>query len=357
MRPTPPSSWLGGSQRLFHQVTLDPEGMVQWRDRVARGEGVGPRVLTSGPYFDHHPSVVGWIEGVGSAEAALAKFEVWKDRIDVVKVYSSTTEEEIGALAEAAHSAGLKMTGHLGGPVTSLRAIALGIDGLEHRIFAIAEITDAGQADPLTQQYCSLADVDLDGPAITDLIRAIVESDVWVTPTIVTIQGIHPDFEPPAEEWLEYLAPDLQERMVQMPAYLDEEGAACLAEALSKQLEFVRRVSESGGLVLAGTDPVSPNLTPGYGLHAEMGNFVKAGLTPLEAISIATRNGAAALGLSDEIGSIETGMRADLVVVRGDPASDISQIGNTVWVFKAGVLYDPATLRESAKGMIRMATG
>jgi len=180
---------------------------------------------------------------------------------------------------------------------------------------------------------------------------------VWVTPTIVTIQGIHPDFEPPAVEWLEYLAPDLQERMAQIPAYLDEEGAACLERALSKQLEFVRRVHESGGLVLAGTDPVSPKVVPGYGIHAEMGNFVRAGLTPLEAISIATRNGAAALGLSDQIGSVEAGKQADLVVVRGDPASNISQIGNTVWVFKAGVRYDPTTLRESAKGMIRLPTG
>jgi imidazolonepropionase-like amidohydrolase len=292
---------------------MDITGMTDFRDRVARGEAVGPRILTSGPYFDHDPSVVGWIEGVSSAEEAIAKFEAWKDRIDVVKVYSSITENELGALAQAAHAEGLKMTGHLGGPVPTLRAIELGIDGLEHGIFAIAEITDAGQADP--------------------------------------------NFEPPTDDWLEYLSPDLQEMMTQMPAYLDEEGSACLDRALSKQLVFIRRVHESGGMVLAGTDPVSPKVVPGYGLHAEMANFVRAGLGPLEAISNVTMGAATILDLDDQIGSVEAGKRADLVVVRGDPASDISQIGNTVWVFKGGERYDPAALRESAKGRISLPAG
>ena len=347
----------GGVTTVFSPGDFDPEGMIELRDRIARGEAVGPTVLTAGPYFDHDPSMVGWIEGVGSAAEALKKFEAWKARIDVVKVYSSITEEELGALADAAHAEGMKMTGHLGGQVATLRAIELGIDGLEHGIFAIAEITDAGQADPLNQQYCSLANLDLDGPIVGDLVQAIVENDVWITPTIVTLQGIHPDFEPPAYEWLEYLSPELREVMTQAPAYLDEVGAQCLEQALTKQLEFVRRVHESGGLVLAGTDPVSPDVVPGYGLHAEMANFVRAGLRPLEAISIATRNGSAALGLSDQIGSVVAGKQADLVVVRGDPASDISHIGNTVWVFKAGMRYDPSTLRESAKGKIGVTAG
>lgn len=346
----------GGVTTVFSPGDFDPEGMTALRDGVERGEAVGPTIRTAGPYFDHDPSMVGWIEGVASAEEALAKFEAWKDRIDAVKVYSSITEDELGALAEAAHTEGLKMTGHLGGPLSTLRAIELGIDGLEHGIFAVSDITDAAQDAPLSEQYCSLAEVDLDGPVVEELIRAIVEDDVWVTPTIVTMQGIHPGFVPPAEEWLEYLSPEMQERMVGIPAYIDDEGAACLDRAIEKQLEFVRRVHERGGLVLAGTDPVSPKVVPGYGIHAEMANFVRAGISPLDAISIATRNGAIALGLSDRVGTVEAGKRADLVVVRGDPSSDISRIGNTVWVFKAGQQYDPAHLRQSARGRIGLPT-
>lgn len=342
----------GGVTTVFSPGDFDPEGMTDLRDRITRGEAVGPAVLTAGPYFDHDPSIVGWIQGIGSAGEALAKFEAWKNRIDAVKVYTNITEEELGALAGAAHANGLKMTGHLGGQVTTLRAIELGIDGLEHGLFAVAEVTDAGQDDPLADQYCALAAVDLDGPVVENLIRAIVEEGVWITPTIVTLQGIHPDFHPPTEDWLDYLSPDLGERMARMPAYLDSRGAACLDEALSRQLEFVRRIHEAGGLVVTGTDPVSPKVVPGYGLHAEMANLVRAGFTPLEAITAATRDGAVALGLTGEVGTVEAGKRADLVVVRGDPASDITAIGNTVSVYRAGVRYDPSALRESARGMI-----
>jgi len=346
----------GGVTTVFSPGDFDPEGMIELRDRIARGEVVGPTVLTAGPYFDHDPSVVGWIQGVGSVEEALAKFEAWKDRIDAVKVYTNITEEELGALAGAAHANGLKMTGHLGGQVTTLRAIELGIDGLEHGLFAIAEITDAGQADPLADQYCALAAVDLDGPVAESLIRGMVDEGVWVTPTIVTLQSIHPDFQPPTEAWLDYLSPELGERMAQMPAYLDPGGAACLDGALSRQLEFVGRIHEAGGRVVTGTDPVSPKVVPGYGLHAEIANLVQAGFTPLEAITAATRDGAVALGLIGEVGTLEAGKRADLVVVLGDPASDIATIGNTVSVYRSGIRYDPDSLRESARGMIGLAT-
>ena len=106
----------------------------------------------------------------------------------------------------------------------------------------------------------------------------------------------------------------------------------------------------------AGTDPVSPKVVPGYGIHAEMVNFVRGGVSPFEAFSMATLNGVVALGLSAEIGTLEPGKRADLVVVRGDPASDTIRIGNTVWVFRSGVRYDPAALRESAEGKIGLPT-
>jgi len=348
-----PSLFLaGGVTTVFSPGDFDPEGMIALRDAVARGEVVGPRILTAGPYFDAEPSLVPWIEGVGSPDEVRAKLAEWKDRIDAAKVYSSLREPEMAALIQEAHASGLKVTGHLGGPVETRRAIELGIDGLEHGIFAVTELTNIQQSAPLLEQYCGLAAVELDGPVAQDLIESIVENRVWITPTIVTMQGIHPESEPPVQDWATYLSDDLRSLMEQQAPYLDEVGADCLERALEIQLEFVRRVNLAGGLVLTGTDPVSPKLTPGYGLHAEMANLVQAGLTNLDAIRSATRNGAVALGLQGEIGTIEVGKRADLVVVSGDPATDILDIGNTLWVFKGGVKYDPALLREAARGKI-----
>lgn len=342
----------GGVTTVFSPGDFDPEGMIAQREFIARGTSIGPRILTAGPYFDHQPSVVPWIEGVASTEEALSKFRAWSDRIDAVKIYTSMTEAGMEVVIGAAHAIGLRVTGHLGGPVTTSRAIELGIDGLEHGIFAIAELTDVSQTAPLSEQYCAQAAIDLDSPVARDLIDAIVAENVWITPTIVTIQSIHPAFTPPTPDWADYLTEAARAALEEAPDYIDAEGADCLARALEIQHEFVRRVHEAGGLVVTGTDPVLPSITPGFGLHAEMANFVRAGLTPVDAIRAATSNGATALGIDERVGTIEAGKLADLVVVRGDPSERVEDVGNTVWVFKAGTRYDPRALLASVKGTI-----
>lgn len=353
-----PSLFLaGGVTTVFSPADFDPDGMIALREAIDAGRVVGPRILTAGPYFDSEPSVVPWIEGVSSPAEAREKLAGWVDRIDAAKVYSSLREEEMSVVIQDAHAAGLKVTGHLGGPVETMRAIQLGIDGLEHGVFAVAELTGVPQMAPINEQYCALAEVDLDGAVAEGLIASIIDERVWVTPTIITMMGIHPDFDPPTETWGDYVTDDLRTVMDGQPSYLDSEGAECLTRALAVQLEFVRRIHDGGGLVVTGTDPVSPKLTPGYGLHAEMATLVEAGLTPLDAIRAATSNGALALGLQNEIGTIEVGKKADLVVVLGDPVTDIQAVGNTAWVFKGGVRHDPGALRAAARGKIGLPSG
>ena len=112
---------------------------------------------------------------------------------------------------------------------------------------------------------------------------------------------------------------------------------------------------DKGGLIVTGTDPVIPILLPGYSLHRELENLVNAGLTPLEAIQAATLNSAIATRLDAEKGSIAPGKIADLVIVDGNPDINITDIGNTVMVFKYGVPYTPELLRKSVEGLIGRA--
>jgi imidazolonepropionase-like amidohydrolase len=88
-----------------------------------------------------------------------------------------------------------------------------------------------------------------------------------------------------------------------------------------------------------------------------MATLVEAGLTPLDAIRAATSNAAVVLGLLNEIGTIEVGKKAELVVVLGDPVTDIQAVGNTEWVFKGGVRHDPGALRAAALGKIGLPSG
>jgi hypothetical protein len=120
-----------------------------------------------------------------------------------------------------------------------------------------------------------------------------------------------------------------------------------------KEMDFEFAFAKAGGLLLAGLDPTGyGGVVPGFGDHREVELLVEAGFTPIEAIKIATLNGAQWLGVADKIGSIAPGKQADLVVIKGDPSKTISDIENVETVFKDGVGYDPAKLLESTRGKV-----
>jgi hypothetical protein len=126
-----------------------------------------------------------------------------------------------------------------------------------------------------------------------------------------------------------------------------------LPAAFMKELEFEYAFSKAGGLLLAGLDPTGMGgVIAGFGDQREVELLVEAGFTPLEAIHIATYNGAQYLGELDRIGTIVAGKQADLVVVKGDPSKKIEDIENVETVFKDGVGYDSAKLIESVRGSV-----
>ena len=122
-------------------------------------------------------------------------------------------------------------------------------------------------------------------------------------------------------------------------------------QAYTNELGLERQFVAAGGLLLAGPDPTgNGGVIPGFGDQRELELLVEAGFTPVEAIRIATLNGATYLGLADRIGSIAPGKNADLFIVKGNPAAKIDDVENVVLVFKDGVGYDSAKLIRSVKG-------
>jgi imidazolonepropionase-like amidohydrolase len=120
---------------------------------------------------------------------------------------------------------------------------------------------------------------------------------------------------------------------------------------LRRDMDLERAFVAAGGLLMAGSDPVGVGgLVPGFADQREIELLVEAGFTPLDAIRIATLNGATFLGRQDRIGSIAVGKNADLVVIKGDPSKHITDIENVEIVFKDGVGYDTNRLLMSAKG-------
>src|ERR1700687_1770225 len=118
-----------------------------------------------------------------------------------------------------------------------------------------------------------------------------------------------------------------------------------------RDMELEHAFAEAGGLLLAGPDPTgNGGVVPGFGDQRGIELLVEAGFSPVEAIKIATLNGAKYLGKQDQIGTVAAGKNADLVVIKGDPATHISDIENVEIVFKDGVGYDSQKLIDSVKG-------
>ena len=126
-----------------------------------------------------------------------------------------------------------------------------------------------------------------------------------------------------------------------------------MAGAFKKEMEFEYAFVKAGGTLLAGEDPTGiGGILAGFGDQREVELLVEAGFTPVEAIHIATANGAQFLGELDRIGTISPGKQADLVVIKGDPSKQIEDIERVETVFKDGIGYDSAKLVESVRGMV-----
>jgi imidazolonepropionase-like amidohydrolase len=123
-------------------------------------------------------------------------------------------------------------------------------------------------------------------------------------------------------------------------------------DSIRKSAEMEHAFMKAGGLLVSGTDPAVLGVLAGYANIRQMEMMVGFGFTPLEAIRVATLNGAIYLGRDRQIGSIAQGKQADLLIVDGDPSKDITALEHPVIVFKQGLGYDPQKLRDSVKGKV-----
>jgi imidazolonepropionase-like amidohydrolase len=339
--------------------SVEPYTDLNMRDAIDKGDIPGPHMDVTGPYLEGAKSVFIQMHKLRDADDARATVDFWaKQRVTSFKAYMYLTRAELKAAADEAHKHGLKITGHLCA-VTYPEAAELGIDNLEHGFFVNTQLDPGKQEDecPSTVGGPTLAKMIAGGPEAKALIDLLVSHHVAVTSTL-------PVFEPDDVTHL-HLQPRVLETMAEptREAYLytrnlelmraaanpqaAEEHAAMFKNGMALEREFVA----AGGLLMAGPDPTGDGgVLPGFGDQREVELLVEAGFTPVEAIRIATLNGATYEGLASSIGSIAPGKNADLVVVEGDPSRKISDIENTEIVFKDGVGYDSQKLLESAKG-------
>jgi imidazolonepropionase-like amidohydrolase len=341
--------------------SVEPYTDLKLKRAIERGIVPGPHLDVTGPYLDGPGSPNLQMQELTGPEDARQTVNYWADRgVTSFKAYAHITRDELSAVVKEAHKRGLKVTGHLCS-ITYEEAAEIGIDNLEHGFFANTGLDPDKKPDTCS---ASGGDYTLDhmsagSPEADRLIAALIRHHVAITSTLPGLASTLPsadasmDGRPPLRTAaLQAMAPSVREAYLygrNRPA--SETIQANDALLLRRDMDLERAFVAAGGLLLAGADPVgNGGVIPGFGDQREIELLVEAGFAPVQAIRIATLNGATFLGRQEHIGSIVTGKNADLVVMKGDPATRIADIENVEIIFKDGVGYDSKKLLESVNG-------
>ena len=356
----------GGVTSIRTTGTLEPYTDLQLKMAIDSGRIPGPEMYVTGPYLEGAGNMgmvqMHWLSG---PEDAIRTVNYWADEgVHDFKAYMHITRAELAAAVKAAHARGLKITGHLCS-IGFSEAAETGIDDLEHGLPVDTEFDPGKQPDvcpsgPGAQTSSVIAALDLQSAPVQKMIHTLIDKHVAITSTL-------PVFEPNRPATPRILdALSLQARYDFMAANSGRGRGASGGQAnpgrggagrspavFKKEQEFEHMFVKAGGTLLAGLDPTGyGGVIAGFGDQREVELLVEAGFTPVEAIHIATENGADFLGAGDKVGRLKPGMHADIVVVRGNPAQQVSDIENVETVFKDGVGYDAGKLIDSVKGQV-----
>jgi imidazolonepropionase-like amidohydrolase len=339
--------------------SIDSQADLAIKRAIDTGQRVGPDMFLTAPYLEASPLLVPQMHALSSPEEVRrAVDEGAALGMTSFKAYTHLTPEELKAGIEEAHSKGLKLTGHLCS-VGFTEAADLGIDGLEHGLVVDTEFFPGkkpGVCPPEDGAFLRDIDERLDVRSleVQRLIRHLVERHVAVTSTLAVFADLTDDAEPTSSmEDRELRALSFKSALLYRLLRRVVLPKQVMHHFLSKEMQFERDFVAAGGLLLAGSDPTGDTgVLAGYADQRQIELLVQAGFTPVEAIHIATANGADALGQSARIGTIAKGKQADLVVVTGDPSRNISDIRNVELVFRKGIGYDSARMFAAVKGLV-----
>jgi len=360
-----PSVPCRGTDYIRTTGSLEPYTDLELKKQIDRGETPGPKIHPTGPYLEGPGTFAVQMHVLTGPEDATRTVNFWLDQgIENFKAYMFITPADLSAAVDAAHRRGAKVTGHLCA-VGFREAAAIGIDDLEHGLLVDTEFypwKKPGECPADHLDYDLISKLDVTAGPLRDMILDLVQHHVAVTSTLPVFEMSVPGRPAIQQRVLDALTSDARSAVLNNKVRAGDAGAirqryhtdsSPWPAAFKKEMEFEHAFAQSGGTLLAGLDPTGMGgVIAGFGDQREVELLVEAGFTPVEAIHIATANGAQFLGELERIGTIAPGKQADLVVIRGDPSRQIEDIENIETVFKDGVGYDSAKLIGSVRGMV-----
>lgn len=319
------------------------EQSVALRENISEEKIVGPQIFTAGQLLNTPQMPVPFVEKQVITEQDVRQ-EVRNQvagGVDYIKLYVGLSPELVKAAINEAHSNGIKVIGHL--YLTSWTDAAnLGIGDNKTAVNHIDALTHGVPVSPFLlskedqQKFLEAGDhpfnhflwldlVDLNGPEINEMIKAVASNSITVDPTLDIYEAMIKE-----EPRYQYLWP--------------------------KVLQLTKMLYDNGVPILSGTDIPNFDLVPGASLHHELELLVEAGIPPLEVIKIATRNGAQALGIERNVGTIEQQKQADMIILSDSPIDDISNTKKIETVIVDGQFIDSKQIITEFHNMIQNLT-
>jgi imidazolonepropionase-like amidohydrolase len=326
----------------------DSELLLARRKRIEESKEIGTRIVLAG-LIDGRGPFQGPTKVLVSTEAeARAAVDNYK-RLGYVqiKIYSSVKPELVPAIINEAHKSGMRVSGHIPAEMTAAQCVELGYDEIQHANFLILnfmpDVKNTNTIARLIEPAKRGAGLDLSSPEVRSFINLLQDHHTTLDLTLSVFENqylnragqVPRGYQPIASRLPVQVRRGLLSSGLTPPDGMDD----TYRKSFAKMMDLAGLLYRSGIPIEAGTDSMA-----GFALHRELELDVQAGIPPSRVLQNATFNAARIMKLDGDLGSISPGKLADLILVNGDPAANISDIRRTTLVMKDGIVYKPDEL-------------
>ena len=313
---------------------------------IDQGQLLSPQVIAAGfieGYSDYSSYDGIMIDDLTGAKKAIDWYR--SHGYGHIKIYNSFPREILAETVQYAHQSELTVGGHVPAFMSAKEAIEQGFDEINHinqllLTFLVGPETDTRTLERFYLPAKKIASLDFDSEEVTALIQMLKDKKIVIDPTLAGMDFIRQRDGQMAEPYKAieaHLPPDVSRSFRVGTMHIpDDETAQLYGQSYQKMVEFVGLLYRNGVSIIAGSDAL-----PGFTLHSELALYVQAGLTPSEAIQIATLNAARVSKTDKDKGSIEPGKISDIIIVDADPTIDINNIRRVSLVIAGDKLIYP----------------
>ena len=340
----------------------DLDALLSWKREVESGSLLGPHIYASGPWLAARGRMTPEQIPVANAAEARAAVRNLKQRgADFIKIISLPSREAFFAVADEAKKQNISFAGHLPFDIGAAEASNAGMRSIEHFLYSAFALSFSSEEEDLRKRLVEAekkgdseawekiahqADVTFSAEKAAALFETLKKNGTWITPTIASLDiTSHPEAWKLDDPYLDFVPQSLaKEWRNSINDARMKQRAAWLGRQAVNDWKLTGEVRGGGVLLLVGSDSLDPFVFPGDSLHRELAEFVQAGFTPLEAIQAATRGAAQFVSREKELGTVEAGKIADLVLLDANPVENISNTRKILAVIRNGKYLDRLAL-------------